>query len=74
MLASAVLFSQGSWLEPYRTVTPRIVGEAATAGSAAWTRLAELTDTFPGRLSGSFLTAIGMSFMPAQACPGMTKA
>ena len=48
MLASTVLFSQGSWLEPYRTVTPRIIGEAATAGSVAWTRLAELTDAFLG--------------------------
>ena len=48
MLASAVLLGQGSWLDPYRTVTPRIVGEATSAGSAAWTRSAELTDTFPG--------------------------
>ena len=53
LLASAVLLGQGSWLEPYRTVTPRIVDEATSAGSAAWTRLAVLTDTFPARLSGS---------------------
>jgi carboxypeptidase Q len=40
------------WLEPYRAVTARIIAEA-TSKTTAWTRLAELTDMFPARLSGS---------------------
>ncbi len=41
-----------SWLEPYRGITGRIVAEA-TSNTNAWERLAELTDMFPARLSGS---------------------
>lgn len=41
-----------AWLEPYRAATSRIVSEA-TSNAAAWTRLAEFTDMFPARLSGS---------------------
>ncbi|RPH60067.1 MAG: peptidase M28 family protein, partial [Acidobacteria bacterium] len=41
-----------SWLSPYRGPAQRIVREAQ-ADDFAWTRLAELTDTFGHRLSGS---------------------
>ena len=40
------------WLEPYRDPASRLVG-AAIGDTAAWQRLAELTDTFGHRLSGS---------------------
>ena len=40
---------------PYRDVTTRIIAEAtsATTAAQAWNRLAELTDKYPARLSGS---------------------
>ena len=41
-----------AWLEPYREAASRLVG-AALADHFAWRRLAELTDTFGHRLSGS---------------------
>lgn len=41
-----------SWLGPYRGPAQRILREAQ-ADDFAWTRLAELTDTFGHRLSGS---------------------
>jgi carboxypeptidase Q len=41
-----------SWLAPYRDVAARLM-KAATADDFAWHRLAELTDTFGHRLSGS---------------------
>jgi carboxypeptidase Q len=50
--ALARLGADDAWLEPYRAVTGRIIAEA-TSNSAAWTRLAEFTDMFPARLSGS---------------------
>jgi carboxypeptidase Q len=40
------------WLDAYREPAARIVAEA-TGGAHAWERLAELTDTFGARLSGS---------------------
>ncbi len=40
------------WLAAYREVAARIIGRAL-ASTAAWERLAELTDTFGPRLSGS---------------------
>jgi carboxypeptidase Q len=40
------------WLDAYREPAARIVAEAA-GGTRAWDRLAELTDTFGARLSGS---------------------
>ncbi|MEQ1757845.1 MAG: M20/M25/M40 family metallo-hydrolase [Vicinamibacterales bacterium] len=53
-LVSAVLFGQASWLDAYRPATAKIIAEAtANSGSAGWARLAELTDSFPARLSGS---------------------
>jgi carboxypeptidase Q len=46
------LRADDAWLEPYRAVTARIVAQA-TSTATAWNRLAELTDMFPARLSGS---------------------
>src|SRR5918993_4438429 len=40
------------WLDPYREPAARLIG-AALANASAWDRLAELTDTFGHRLSGS---------------------
>lgn len=41
-----------AWLAPYRETAARLV-RAATADDFAWQRLAELTDTYGSRLSGS---------------------
>lgn len=41
-----------AWLEAYRDPASRLIG-AALSDNAAWQRLAELTDTFGPRLSGS---------------------
>jgi carboxypeptidase Q len=41
-----------AWLEPYREPASRIIA-TATSNQDAWQRLAELTDTFGARLSGS---------------------
>ena len=41
-----------SWLDAYRDPAARLIG-AALADASAWRRLAELTDTFGHRLSGS---------------------
>ena len=43
---------QTSWLEPYRANAGKLIA-AATADQFAWDRLAELTDTYGQRLSGS---------------------
>lgn len=52
--ATGAVSAQSTWLDPYRTATTRIVAEAtANSGPAGWRRLAELTDNFPARLSGS---------------------
>jgi hypothetical protein len=41
-----------TWLNPFRDDASRLI-KAATADDFAWRRLAELTDTFGARLSGS---------------------
>jgi carboxypeptidase Q len=41
-----------AWLDPYRDTTAQLI-RAATADDFAWRRLAELTDTYGNRLSGS---------------------
>ena len=41
-----------TWLDPYREPASRIIG-GALASTLAWDRLAELTDSFGPRLSGS---------------------
>ena len=41
-----------AWIAPYRDDAQRLI-EAATADQFAWDRLAELTDTFGARLTGS---------------------
>ncbi|MBI1875240.1 MAG: M20/M25/M40 family metallo-hydrolase [Acidobacteria bacterium] len=44
--------SRLGWLDPYREPASRLIGEAIS-DHFAWRRLAELTDTFGNRLSGS---------------------
>ncbi|MGE5834959.1 MAG: M20/M25/M40 family metallo-hydrolase [Acidobacteriota bacterium] len=44
--------SADSWIEPYRSIAQRIITESQS-NDFAWQRLAELTDTFGHRLSGS---------------------
>jgi carboxypeptidase Q len=44
--------SGSPWLHPYRDPANRLI-QAALADSFAWNRLAELTDTYGNRLSGS---------------------
>ena len=50
--ATAQSVSSPAWLAPYRDNAARLI-KAATADDFAWQRLAELTDTFGHRLSGS---------------------
>jgi carboxypeptidase Q len=56
LFALAVSFpsaqSRPAWLDPYRANAEKIIA-AAQADQFAWDRLAELTDTFGQRLSGS---------------------
>ena len=60
VLAAAVSHGQAArslqqspdWLDPYRAPASRIIGEAMS-DTFAWNRLAELSDTFGHRLSGS---------------------
>jgi carboxypeptidase Q len=51
---STSLSAQGStaWLDPYKAVATRLISESQSS-EFAWKRLAELTDTFGPRLSGS---------------------
>jgi carboxypeptidase Q len=51
-LLPAALAAQPSWLDPYRPMAARILTESQSS-DFAWRRLAELTDTFGNRLSGS---------------------
>jgi carboxypeptidase Q len=44
--------NQESWLDPYRSNASKLIA-AAAADQFAWDRLAELTDTYGQRLSGS---------------------
>ena len=44
--------TRAAWLEPYRDGATRLI-QASTADDFAWRRLAELTDTYGNRLSGS---------------------
>ena len=48
----AVAASWRASLEAYRATTARIIAEA-TSNANAWNRLAEFSDSFPARLSGS---------------------
>ena len=52
LVAAARAQTPSNWLEDYRDQAARLI-EAATADDFAWRRLAELTDTFGPRLSGS---------------------
>ena len=51
-LASPSAQSRPGWLDPYRANADKLIA-AAQADQFAWDRLAELTDTFGQRLSGS---------------------
>jgi carboxypeptidase Q len=51
-LPAMKLRGDDAWLEPYRAPTAKIIAEA-TSNANAWNRLAEFTDSYPGRLSGS---------------------
>jgi carboxypeptidase Q len=44
--------SSDAWIEPYRSIAQRLISESQST-DFAWRRLAELTDTFGHRLSGS---------------------
>lgn len=52
LLAAAPLSAEPPWIESYRPTAQRIL-TAARADHFAWNRIAELTDTFGPRLSGS---------------------
>jgi carboxypeptidase Q len=55
LLVSALLaapLAAQSWLDPYRPIAARLIKESQSS-DFAWQRLAELTDTFGHRLSGS---------------------
>lgn len=52
-------------IEPYRADADRLIA-AATADRFAWTRLAELTDTFGPRLSGSKNLQLAIEWAAAQ--------
>jgi carboxypeptidase Q len=51
-LAAPLSAQSPSWLEPYRPIAQRIITEAQS-NDFTWQRLAELTDTFGNRISGS---------------------
>jgi len=44
--------SPAAWLDPYRPIAQRLI-TTSQSSDFAWHRLAELTDTFGNRLSGS---------------------
>src|SRR5262247_426234 len=53
IMASAIdAQSTPGWINAYRDTATRLI-KAATADDFAWQRLAELTDTYGNRLSGS---------------------
>jgi carboxypeptidase Q len=52
LLASLALTAQGPWIDAYRDPAKRLIDESLSS-RFAWERLAELTDTFGHRLSGS---------------------
>ena len=52
LISSSVSFAQTSWLEPYRANAGKLIA-AANADQFAWDRLAELTDTYGQRFSGT---------------------
>ena len=52
LLFPASLRTQSNWLDAYREPAERLIAES-TSNAFAWNRLAELTDTFGHRLTGS---------------------
>jgi carboxypeptidase Q len=51
-LAAPLSAQSPAWLEPYRPIAQRIITESQS-NDFTWRRLAELTDTFGNRISGS---------------------
>src|SRR6188508_3685055 len=51
-LAAPLSAQSPNWLEPYRPISQRIITESQS-NDFTWRRLAELTDTFGNRMSGS---------------------
>lgn len=49
----STVLGQSASVADYRASTDRIIAASLADGGAAWDRLAELTDRFPGRLSGT---------------------
>ncbi len=47
------VLAQDSAVAQYREASDRIIAESLGDGQTGWNRIAELTDRFPGRLSGS---------------------
>ena len=52
LVASPSAQGRPAWLDPYRENADRLI-KAATADRFAWDRVAELTDTYGQRISGS---------------------
>jgi len=52
-ISAGILVSQDGPMAQYRAPADKIVTESLADAQTAWDRLAELTDRFPGRLSGS---------------------
>ncbi len=55
-----------SWLRPHMPTLQRLVEDAGRRGSTAWDRLAELCDTFGGRLTGSRNLALAIDWAVEQ--------
>ena len=51
-LSAAVAAQSSNWIDPYRPIAAKLIAESQSS-DFAWRRLAELTDTYGHRLSGS---------------------
>jgi len=51
-LITAFSAQSSNWIDPYKPIAAKLIAESQ-ASDFAWRRLAELTDTFGHRLSGS---------------------
>ena len=65
VLLSSFLRAQTPWLEPYREPARKLIDESLSS-RFAWERLAELTDTFGHRLSGSDSLAAAITWAAEQ--------
>jgi carboxypeptidase Q len=66
--AAALPPAPAGWLDAYQAPVTRIIAEATSQATAdfAWNRLAQLTDQFPARLSGSDNLARAIPWVAAQ--------